>query len=465
MIAVIGGGITGLAAAYELSTRQIPFILFEASPRLGGLIQTERADGFTIEAGPDSVLAQKRAALELFDELGLTPGVIASRSPRTAFVLKRGRLYPLPSPSVLGIPTTLSGIARYSLLPPLARARVALEPLTPVDREKTDESVAGFFRRRFGAATVGLVAEPLLGGIHAGDVEELSMHSLFPRFVDAEARGSVLHTFRGTSPSGDGLFRSLAGGMSTLVSAIERRLPGGSVRTEAPVLALERAASGWHVATAREDVVARAVIVAAPAFAASSLLSTVDARVSALCAEVPYISTASVALAWKRSDVAHPLSGSGFVVARRENALRITACTWVSSKWDARAPQDMALLRIFIGGAHDPHAVDLSDDELISVAVRDLGPILGISAAPVFGRAYRWRRAGAQHNVGHLARMREIDVRLGDHGGLLVAGSGFRSIGIPDCIAGGRAAGASAATYVTIGQPGRRGAGEPEGRG
>jgi protoporphyrinogen/coproporphyrinogen III oxidase len=451
MVVVVGGGITGLAAAHELAARDVPFILFEASPRLGGLIHTDQVDGFTIEAGPDSVLAQKRAALELFDELGLSASVIATEQPRTAFVLKRGVLYPLPSPSVLGIPTTLSGIARYSLLPPIARARVALEPIVPVARLK-DESVAGFFRRRFGAATVGLVAEPLLGGIHAGDVEALSMHSLFPRFVDAEtAHGSVLHAFRGSSPGRGGLFRSLSGGMATLVSAIERRLPPGSVRTGAPVLAVERTSNGWRVATADEDVLGRAVVIAVPAFAAASVLTNVDARIAALCAEVPYASTASVVSAWRRGDIPHPLSGSGFVVARRASPLRITACTWVSSKWNGRAPEGMALLRAFIGGAHDPQAVDLGDGELIDIAARDMASVLGMTTPPLFGRAYRWRRAGAQHNVGQLARMAEIGTRLAQHPGLLVAGSGFRSIGIPDCIEDGRAAGASAATYATIG--------------
>ena len=451
-VLVIGGGITGLAAAHELSTRGIPFVLFEASPRLGGLIQTDHVDGFTIEAGPDSVLAQKRAALDLFDELGLTPHVIATRTPRTAFVLNQGRLHPLPSPSVLGIPTTLSGIARYSLLPPAARARVALEPLVPA-RTKVDESVAGFFRRRFGGATVNLVAEPLLGGIHAGDIEALSMHSLFPRFVDAEtSRGSVLHAFRGSSPAGDGLFRSLSGGMASLVNALERRLPADSVRKGTAVLSLERASNGWRAAAAGEEAVGRAVIVAAPAFVASGLLSTVDPRISSLCGEVPYVSTASVALAWRRGDIRHPLSGSGFVVARRGTAMRVTACTWVSSKWETRAPEGAALLRVFIGGAHDAHAVDLEDGELIDVAVRDIKPVLGIATPPLLGRAYRWRRAGAQHNVGQLARMAEIDARLCEHPGLMVAGSGFRSVGIPDCIADGRAAGAAAATYVTIGR-------------
>jgi oxygen-dependent protoporphyrinogen oxidase len=463
VIAVIGGGITGLAAAHELTRRQVSFVLLEASPRLGGLIRTDSVDGFTIEAGPDSVLAQKPPALDLFAELGLTPHVISTRPPRTAFVMKRGRLYPLPSPSALGIPTTLGGVARYRLLPASARARVALEPLVPA-RRAGDESVAGFFRRRFGGATVGLVAEPLLGVIHAGDVEALSMHSLFPRFVEAEvSHGSVLHAFRGASgsPAGDGLFRALSGGMSMLVAAIERRLSPERVRLGAPALAITRAPGDertWCVTTADQQILASAVIVAAPASAAATLLAGVDPHVSALCREVPYASTASIALAWRRGEIDHPLSGSGFVVARRHNSARITACTWVSSKWEGRAPEGMSLLRVFVGGVHDPQAIDLSDGELTEIAVRDMAPVLGIRTPPHLSRVSRWRAAGAQHNVGQLARMADIDTRLARNAGLFVAGSGFRSVGIPDCIADGRAAADAASTYVTIRGSGSQGA-------
>jgi oxygen-dependent protoporphyrinogen oxidase len=451
MIAIIGGGITGLAAAHELASRGVPFVLLEASDRLGGIIRTEHVDGFIIEAGPDSVLAQKPAAVALFDRLGLAGDVIATRPPRTAYVLKRGRLYPLPSPSVLGIPTTLSGVARYRLLPPAARARLALEPLVPRASEDDDESVGAFFGRRFGSATVGLVAEPLLGGIHAGDVGALSMRSLFPRFVEAEAeRGSVLHAFKGRSPAGDGLFRSLAGGMSGLVSAIASRLPPGAARTLTPVVTLARDGRRWRVTTTGGDVHADAAIVAAPAHVASRLFAPVDPGVGTLCAGVPYVSSASVALAWRRDDIRHPLAGSGFVVARRYNRLRATACTWVSSKWASRAPEGMALLRVFIGGAHDPGAVDSSDGELVDVAVRDIAPVLGMRGAPALTRVHRWPNAGAQHNVGQLARVAAIERALQAHPGLFVAGSGFRSVGIPDCIADGQAAAAAAATYVRI---------------
>jgi oxygen-dependent protoporphyrinogen oxidase len=451
MIAIVGGGITGLAAAHELTARRVPFQLFEASSRLGGLIQTEHVDGFTIDAGADSILAQKPAALELCESLGLGPRLISTSPPRTAFVMKQGRLYALPSPSVLGVPTTWRGIASYELLSPSARARLALEPLIPPRRSQADESVGAFFRRRFGGETVDLIAEPLLGGIHAGDVEALSMTSLFPRFVEAEARrGSVLRWLRETRqpPAGDGPFRSLKGGMGELVHALERRMPEGSIQCDAPVAAIVKDGSRWHVSAAGTTATARAVILAVPARVASALLRPIDQRASSLCGEVPYVSTVSVALAWPRGAVAHPLEGSGFVVARRHNERRMTACTWVSSKWSGRAPAGAVLLRVFAGGAHDPGVVDLPDDEIADMAVRDISGVLGTTGDPSVTRVYRWRDAGAQHHLGQIARVSEIEKLLAQHPGLFVAGSGFRSVGIPDCVADGRAAAVAACTSI-----------------
>ena len=203
--------------------------------------------------------------------------------------------------------------------------------------------------------------------------------------------------------------------------------------------------------TASDSVDADAVILASPAHVAGEILRTVDGEAAGLCAQVPYASTASVALAWPRDAVRHPLRGSGFVVARRYNAARITACTWVSSKWTGRAPAGWVLLRAFIGGAHDPGAVDLGDAAMVDTVVRDLSPLLGIVGPPRMSSVARWRRAGAQHTVGHLERVGAIDARLAAHGGLFVAGSGFRAIGIPDCIAEGRAAAARAAQWITMG--------------
>jgi oxygen-dependent protoporphyrinogen oxidase len=454
VIAIVGGGITGLAAAHELTRRQVPFVVLEASDRAGGLIYTERASGFTLDAGPDSLLVQKPAGVQLCTELGLSPHLLRLSPPRTAFVVKRNRLYPLPQVAVLGIPTTAAGLARYDLLGWPARARLAAEPLIP-RRARGDESVASFFRRRFGAAAVDLIAEPLLGGIHAGDVDRLSMLSLFPRLVDAEQKpGKVLRALaRSYRPSPDGLFRALRGGMGELVAAIEARLPPGALRRGAAVARLRRTfGAAWRLEAGGEIVDAAAVILAAPAHAAAALLAPIDPAASEIAAAVPYVSTVSVALGFRRGDISHPLAGSGFVVSRRHCRLRVTACTWVSSKWEGRAPEGHVLLRAFIGGAHDPGAVDASDDELVDTAVRDLTAVLGVTGTPVLARVYRWRNAGAQHHVGHRARMRSLGDRLRTLPGLFVTGSGFDSIGIPDCVAHGRSAAAAAADYVTIGK-------------
>jgi oxygen-dependent protoporphyrinogen oxidase len=451
MIVIVGGGITGLAAAFEAARRGVACLVLESSAAPGGLIRTERTGGFTIDAGPDSLLVQKPAAIELCEELGLSGQLMTTRKPRTAFVLRDGRLHALPSPSVLGIPTSLAALGRYDLLDWPARLRVALEPLIP-EPSSDDESVAAFFRRRFGAATVDLIAEPLLGGIHAGDIEQLSMRSVFPRLVDAAGRrGGVTRNLGGTPRSDTGMFRALRGGMADLIAAIVKALPAGAVRTNSPVTRIERAASGWTVTAGGDRIDASAVIVSAPAHAAAALLRPLDAEAARLCDAVPYASTTSVALGLKRRDVSHPLAGSGFVVARRHNTVRITACTWVSSKWEHRAPADHVLLRAFAGGTHDPGAVDLDDQALIDMAVRDLTPLLGISAAPMLTRVFRSRNAGAQHLVGHGARTATLTNRLAALPGLFVAGSGFESIGIPDCVANGRRTGGAAADYVRMG--------------
>lgn len=446
-IVVIGGGIAGLSAAYEVATRGLPVTLLEAGDRLGGLIRTEHRDGFTIDAGPESVLVSKPAAVDLIAELGLGPRLMTSTPPRIAFVLKGRRLHPLPSPSILGIPTSWGALRGYDLLSWPARARLAWERFVPARRDGADESVAAFFRRRFGPATVDLIAQPLMGGIHAGDIETLSLPSLFPRLAEAEARGGILRSAGGAAApaAGQGLFRSLVGGMSELVEAIAARLPPGSVRLDSPATAIGRTATGWRIVTPGAALDTTTVIVAVPARVAAPLLTPVDAAIAGHCARVPYVSTASVALAFRRDQVAHPLAGSGFVVARTHSDVRLTACTWVSSKWAHRAPPGMVLLRAFFGGLHDPGAVDLDDAALVGEALRDLTPLLGISGAPSVTLVARWRQAGAQHDVGHRARMADIDARLDRLPGLFVTGSGFRSIGIPDCVADGRAVGAQAA--------------------
>jgi protoporphyrinogen/coproporphyrinogen III oxidase len=469
-IIIIGGGIAGLAAGYELALRGVPFVLLEASDRAGGLVHTEKVAGFTIDAGADSMLIQKPAAVRLCEELGLGPRLIASNPPRTSFIYADDRLHPLPSPSVLGIPATPEAVASYDLLSEAARAELLRRGSDPRSSDSrswprgtettpggtvTDESVGDFFRRQFGPETVSLIAEPLLGGIHAGDVEQLSIASVAPRLVQAESEsGSVLRGFRNAPPTAeaDGLFRSLRGGMGELVTAIVDRFPPRALRLHSEALTIVRRETEWEVATSNNALTARAVIVAAPAHAAARLLFDVDPVAASLCAQVPYVSTVSVALSWPRERVSHPLAGSGFVVARQHSALRITACTWVSSKWENRAPEGAILLRAFLGGAADPDVAALPDASVVAIAVRDVVHVLGITGEPTLARVHRWTKAGAQHIVGHRARLERIEQRLARLPGVFVAGSGFRAIGIPDCVADGRAAGATAADYAKMHQ-------------
>jgi oxygen-dependent protoporphyrinogen oxidase len=463
-ILIVGAGITGLTAAYELHRRGVHSIVLEASSRAGGLISTEHAEGFTIEAGPDSLLAAKPAGVELIRDLGLATSLQDVRPPGGAFVLCGGRLYRLPRPSLLGIPLTWRALAGYDLLPWHARLRLALEPTVRARTSNEDESVASFFRRRFGPDTVGLIAQPLLGGIHAGDIEQLSMTSLFPRLLQIEREhGRVLGSDRGQTgvrpgPGASSPFQSLRGGMGTLVEALERALPAGTISYNSRARRIARGADGWRVDIVTEadprTIDAHTIVLACPARVASALLAPIDRESADLCARVPYVSTASVALAFPRTAIRHPLEGTGFVVARPSTGsgqtadVRITACTWMSSKWEDRAPRDCVLLRAFIGGALDPDVVSLSDEEMTSIVRADLSRALGIDAAPVLTRVYRWRDAGAQHLVGHLDRVRRIEQRLSEAGGLFVAGSGFRSIGIPDCVADARRVAGQAAEYV-----------------
>jgi oxygen-dependent protoporphyrinogen oxidase len=312
-------------------------------------------------------------------------------------------------------------------------------------------------RRRFGSEATTYLAEPLLAGIHAGDVERLSVRAMFPRFIEAErTHGSLLRAFRrrpaavpargATSPVGtptattrDGAFRSLPGGLSELVGALERALPPGAIRLGTRATEVVRTPMGFRVETTTgRSVDAQAVVLATPAFATARLIRDVDPAVASLCDDIPYASVATVALAFRRSGVSHPLNGSGFVVPKVEDT-GILAGSWLSSKWAHRAPGDQVLMRTFVGGARDPRALDRSDDEIVARSLKALTPLLGISEAPLFTRVYRWERANAQHEVGHLARVAAIERALEDRPGVFLTGSAYRGVGIPDCVADGRA--------------------------
>jgi oxygen-dependent protoporphyrinogen oxidase len=297
-------------------------------------------------------------------------------------------------------------------------------------------------RRRFGDEATEYIAEPLLAGIHAGDVDRLSVKALFPRFTEAERKyGSLLRAFRRQPrPAGsqDGAFRSLPGGLSELVSALERALPAEAVRRGAAVRHIARDRDQLVVTTDRDTFRPAAVVLATPAYATAPLVRDTVPELARHCDDIPYASAVTVVLAFKREAVAHPLNGSGFVVPRSEKT-GILAGSWLSSKWPHRAPEGRALMRAFIGEARDPQALQRSDAELTTIALDALAPLLGITGPPLVTRIYRWPRSNAQHVVGHLARMATIERVLAAQPGLYVTGSAYRGVGIPDCVADGRA--------------------------
>jgi oxygen-dependent protoporphyrinogen oxidase len=449
-VVIIGAGISGLAAAYELVRRGLVPIVLEASNRSGGLILTDRDGPLVIDGGPDSMLIAKRAGLELCEELGLAPRLIRTLPPRTAYVLRSGRLHAIPQPAVLGLPLTWGAVGRASMISPGGRVRMALEPFVP-RWPKDDESISEFIGRRFGREAVEYLADPLLAGIHAGDSARLSMHALFPSVVEAErTAGSVRRGLRRAgrpTRSSEGLFVSLPGGMQELVEALSAALPAGTVRLSSPVSGIQASAGGlFDVRTVQESLPARSVILAAPAWSAASIVAPLDSELSARCAEIRYTSTAIVVLAYPREQVTRPVVGSGFVVPRAESS-SVLAATWITSKWENRAPAGQVLMRLFVGGARDPAAVDRHDTELIEQAVAFLAPIAGLTGRPGSARVYRWRRASAQHEVGHMTRMQAIERLLARQPGLFVTGSGFRVTGIPDCIADARATASAAAAF------------------
>jgi oxygen-dependent protoporphyrinogen oxidase len=367
---------------------------------------------------------------------------------------------------VLGIPTEWGPFIKTGLFSWPGKLRMGAELFVPRRRNAGDESIGSFMHRRFGTEATTYLAEPLLAGIHAGDVNRLSVQALFPRFPEAEAKhGSLLRAFRAQrqhrrlqdrafksparhEPSKDGAFKSLPGGLSELTRAIEAALPPGSIHLRSPVTRVDHDGVMFRVRTAGGNTFTGQVLVAStPAFATADILREMAPALAGLCAEIPYASAATVLLGFTRDGVAHPLNGSGFVVPRVEHT-GIMAGSWLSSKWPHRAPDGHVLLRAFLGGARDPQALQQSDRDMVETSMKALGPLVGIRREPLFTRVYRWERANAQHEVGHLERLAAIERELRSHPGLFITGSGFRGVGIPDCVADGRTTARQVAAWL-----------------
>lgn len=427
-VVIIGGGISGLSAAYYLKKAGVPSTIVETRPYLGGVIRTEQVEGCLIETGPDSYLSVKPWATDLIRDLGLDGELIGSNDHlRKTFIRKSGRMIPLPDGLQMMVPTRIAPMVTTGLLSWGTKLRMGLEWFRrPPSAPLADRSVADFVRDHYGQEAVDYLAEPLLAGVYGGDPEKLSVSSVLTRFTQLEAehgsltRGVVKERGKG---SGLPLFRTLKGGLSQLTEALARGV--AVARGEAETLD-----KGWRVRVSGRWLEADEVVLACEAHRAASLLAPLDGRLAELLGTVGYSSSTVVALGFDRRAVTQKLEGFGFLVPKRERR-NVVACTYVGTKFAHRTPDDTLLLRCFLGGA---------DEVRIETVIEELRDLAGITAAPRFSRVYRWPRSMAQYPVGHQARMAEVETRLKALPGLHLAGNGYYGIGIPDCVRMGKQA-------------------------
>ena len=461
-LVVVGGGITGLAAAHRAveiaRARGLPLelTLIEARDRLGGTIATEHADGFVVEAGPDSFLSEKPWALDLCRRLGLEERLLRTDDRfRRVFVWFHGRLHPLPDGFQLLAPTRLGPFFASSLFSWPGKLRMSLDLVLPRGVDD-DESLGAFVRRRLGREALERVAQPLVAGIYTADPEELSLRATMPRFVDLERRerSIILGLMRaartapeeGTSGARWSLFVALAGGMEELVSALAARLPVQSVVLKQRVHGLQRMDRGWRVTTVEGPAVdADRLILACESHGAARLLRYVDPSLSMLLGEIAYASAATVTLGYWRADVPHPLDGFGVVVPRIEQRA-LLALTFSSVKYPGRAPEGCVLLRGFVGGALDARIVDEDDASLVARVRDTLREMLGVTAAPVLTRVARWPASMPQYHVGHITRVGMVAQLAASLPGLELAGGAYHGVGIADCVHSGESAAERALT-------------------
>jgi oxygen-dependent protoporphyrinogen oxidase len=462
-VAVIGGGITGLAAAWQLACTAPPgtrVVLLEADDRLGGKLRTGEIGGRPVELGPDAFLVRRHEAFALCEELGLGPEMVAPASSR-AFVWARGRLRALPAGMALGVPTRLGPLARSGICSGTGLGRAALDLLAPAPRHKAvhsgdepdaaqldDETVGSVVRRHLGNQVHDRLADPLIGGIHAGAIDTMSAAAVFPELLRADRRAGSL--MRGLRPpkltTQSPVFMTVRGGLESLAqhlrAALEER--GVEIRLGTAVKDLQpqmgrTQARCWSLSTEAGDVEADGVLLAIPAVPAALLLRRLDSTLADLLDGIPYSSVTLVTLRFAAEAVASPLDGTGFLVPVAEGRL-ITACTFLSSKWAHIAHTDDVLLRASIGRYGDDRQAKMSEEEVVRGALRDLRRMLDLRDDPIESVVTRWPGAFPQYLVGHLRRVRSIEERVDRLGGLAVAGAALHGVGIPACVGSGRSA-------------------------
>ena len=455
-IAIIGGGISGLSAAFALEEQRragvdVGYMLYESSARLGGVLRTESIDGCIVEAGPDSFLTEKPWAADLCRALGLADQLIGSSdADRKTYILTKGRLVVMPDGLTFMVPTKILATGLSPLFSWKTKLRMTQELFHAPRAVDHDESVAAFVERHYGSEMVDRLADPLLSGVYGGEAASLSVRAVLPRFAEMErTHGSLGRAMLATRKKmavgprqpAPPMFTSLKNGMQHLADAAVSRLTPSSLLTDAPVQAIQRQAGSWVVSAGLQSDQFDCVIVALPAPAAAQVLRMASPELSTELAAIQYSSSITIGLGYDR-DVRQSLPpGFGFLVPRREGK-RLLAATFVHNKFPHRAPDERALLRCFFAGRNAEDVWQLSDDQILGIVRNELQQILGLRAEPLFGRVYKWKSAMAQYGVGHLDRLQRMELLRQQLPGLALAGNAYGGIGVPDCVRSGRDAAA-----------------------
>ncbi|MCP4784809.1 MAG: protoporphyrinogen oxidase [Fuerstiella sp.] len=469
-IAVVGGGISGLAAAHRLTELDMPsdVVVFESGDRTGGVLATESVDGFRIESGPDSMLSQLPWGIDLCRRIGFTDRLVGTSDQyRQTWIVRSGRLLALPDGLAIMAPSRIWPTVRSPILSVLGKLRLACEPFVSRRSATTDESLADFACRRVGREAFERLVQPLVSGIYMADPRQLSIRAALPRFVEMESKhGSLIRAARRaarnrkSAPTGSSnsalptsMFVAPRDGMGSLASALTERLPPESIRLRTNVKQLSRKPEGgWRLSGDCDsngfDENFDAVIVAAPSSRAAHIVRETDASLADELSQIQQSGCVVVTLAFAREDVAHPLNGYGFVVPQVEQR-DIIACTFSSVKYENRAPEGQVLLRVFLGGATRPELMELDDEAVLSTVLRELEDLLGIQGRPSVTRIVRWPNIMPQYHVGHLDRIERIEAAVATIPYLELAGNSYRGVGIPHCIRSGEQAAERIAQSIT----------------
>jgi oxygen-dependent protoporphyrinogen oxidase len=449
-IVIVGGGISGLSAAWYLEQAglDIQLTVLEASDRWGGKVLTEEVSGFAnnpfiVEAGPDSFLTQKPWALELARELGLEKRLLGTNDQmRTVYILQNGKALELPEGMNLIVPTKFWPFVLSPLISPLGKLRMGLDLFMPAKRDDTDETLAAFVNRRFGHEALDKIAEPLMSGIYNGEADKQSILATFPRFrqLEREAGSLIRGMLRSrkqaktaeSQPTRSSAFVSFQGGTQELIDALVKQLRA-DLRLHTRLSSVEATAKNqYRLVTSKGDILyADAVLLTTPAYATAELLRPFASEAAKLLANIRYVSTGTVSMAFRTADIKRPLHGFGLLIPKSEKR-PINAITVSSTKFNHRAPEDTTLLRIFFGGSRSPETMTCDDSKVLELVQQELQALLGIESPPLFHRIYRWQNANPQYDVNHLENIAQIEAALPS--GIYLTGSAYRGVGLPDCV-------------------------------